>query len=347
MTRSQLWIAAAMTAALASSAWAQDRPANWVKRPSLADIQALWPARALKEGYGGKAVLSCTVTVQGALRSCIVVEETPRDGGFAAAALALSSQFMMTPALKGGVPVESSVRIPINFPQPDKATGSRLRPATDTDARGERVFGNLPWRAAPSFNEVLAAYPPKARAEKVSGSATLDCHIHKTGGVNGCQILHEAPERYGFGAAARALAPRFMAPVEDGKGESVVGDRVHIRVSFAASSLDTVTPVIGKTDWRAFPTMEDFTAVVPDAARAAKVYKARVVMLCTVAADGSLGECKVQSEDPAALGYGAAATRLAPFFRVAVWTEEGLPVVGGVLRVPLRFDLEEAMAAKP
>lgn len=347
MKRLQLWIAVLAWAALVGVASAQDRSANWVKRPSLADIQALWPARALKEGYGGKAILSCVVTVQGALRNCVVVEETPKDGGFAGAALALSSQFMMSPALKAGVPVESTVRIPINFPRPDKATGSRLRPVTDTDTHGERVFTNLFWRAAPSFGDVLAAYPQKARDEKVSGSVTLDCHIHKAGEVNGCQILHESPDRYGFGAAARSLASRFSAPTEDGKGGSLVGDRVHIRVSFAASSLDAVAPVIGKTDWRAFPTMEDFTAVIPKAARAAKAYKARVVMLCTVAADGALSGCKVQSEDPAALGYADAAIRLAPFFRVGIWTEEGLPVVGGVLRVPLRFDLEEAMAGKP
>lgn len=69
-------------------------------------------------------------------------------------------------------------------------------------------------------------------------------------------------------------------------------------------------------------------------------------MLCGVGADGALSECKVQSEDPAALGYGDAALRLAPYFRLAVWTEEGLPAVGGVVRMPLRFDLEAAMAAK-
>lgn len=338
-------LAAAML--VSSAADAQDRGPEWVKRPSLMDLQSVWPARALKEGYGGKATLSCTVTVQGALRACQVVEETPKGGGFGGAALALSPQFMMKPALKGGAPIEATVRIPIAFPTPDKATGSRLRPVTDTDFRGERVFTDLPWRQAPSYADVLAAYPAKARAEKVSGSATLDCRVDKDGRVSACRPLHESPEGYGFGPAARSLSHLFATPTDDGKGASVAGSRVHLRVSFAAETLDTTSPVIGKTDWLAFPDMDDFTSVVSPAARAAKVYKARVVMLCKVAEQGALRACKVQSEDPAGLGYGASAVALAPRFRVAVWTPEGLPVIGGSVRVPLRFDLEEAMAGAP
>lgn len=297
---------------LSSGASAQDRPPDWLKRPSLMDLQAVWPARALKEGYGGKATLSCIVTTQGALRACQVVDETPKGGGFGGAALALSPQFMLKPAQKGGAPVEATVRIPIDFPRPDKATGSRLRPVTDTDFRGERVFTTLPWRQAPSYAEVLAAYPAKARAAKVSGGVTLDCRIDKDGGVSACAAMHESPQGYGFGSAAKSLSHLFLTPTEDGKGASIAGSRVHLRVSFAAEALDTTSPVIGKPDWLAFPDMEDFTSVVSPAARAAKVYKARVVMLCKVVAEGALGDCQVQTEEPAGLGYAASAVALAP-----------------------------------
>jgi TonB family protein len=340
-------LAFASAVLVASAAVAQDRGPEWIKRPSLMDLQSVWPVRALKEGYGGKVTLSCTVTVQGALRACRVVEETPKEGGFGGAALALSSQFMMKPALKGGAPIEATVQIPIAFPTPDKATGSRLRPVTDTDFKGERVFTDLPWRQAPSYAEVLAAYPAKARAQKVSGSATLDCRIDKDGGISACRQLHESTEGYGFGAAARSLSDRFVTPTVDGKGVSIAGSRVHLRVSFAAEALDTASPIIGKPDWLALPGVGDFTSVVSPAARAAKVFKARVVMLCKVAAEGALADCNVQSEDPGGLGYGASAVALAPRFRLAVWTPEGLPVVGGTVRVPLRFDLEEAMAGAP
>ncbi|HZZ35832.1 MAG TPA: hypothetical protein VFE03_08910, partial [Caulobacteraceae bacterium] len=65
----------AALAALATSANAQDRDADWIRRPSADDIAAVWPAKALKQGYGGKAVISCVVTVQGTLRDCRVAEE--------------------------------------------------------------------------------------------------------------------------------------------------------------------------------------------------------------------------------------------------------------------------------
>jgi hypothetical protein len=92
--------------------------------------------------------------------------------------------------------------------------------------------------------------------------------------------------------------------------------------------------------------MEDFTAVIPAAARRAKVYQARVVMACVVGASGSLEDCKAVSEDPGGLGYADAALSLSKFFRLSVWTDEGLPTIGGQVRVPLRFDLTEAMAGK-
>ncbi|WP_411288240.1 hypothetical protein [Phenylobacterium sp.] len=55
--------------------------------------------------------------------------------------------------------------------------------------------------------------------------------------------------------------------------------------------------------------------------------------------------CKAQSEDPAGLGYAGAALALARTFRLAVWSDEGLPTIVGTVRVPIRFDLDDV--AKP
>jgi protein TonB len=77
------------------------------------------------------------------------------------------------------------------------------------------------------------------------------------------------------------------------------------------------------------------------------VLKARVVMLCTVAANGGLENCSTQSEDPAGYGYGAAMLKLAPSFRLSLWSTEGLPTIGGRVSVPIRFDLSDAPATKP
>ncbi len=347
MRATQLSVIGLAAALSASTAVAQDRQPDWVKTPSARDLEAVWPAKALKDGVGGKAVIACIVTVQGTLRGCRVESEDPAGAGFGGAAIALSSQFLMKPALKAGVPVEAGVRIPINFPRPDRATGSRLKPVTDTDFKGDRIYSRLPWSAAPSYAEVLAAYPQKAREKKVGGFATLNCRIDKDGHLSACRTMKEAPDNYGFGSAARTLSHSFVGPTDNGKGESIVGDHAAVQVTFAAASLDAAAPTIGRPDWKAFPTMEDFTAVVPQAARQAKVYSARVVMECKVGATGALEACKTSSEEPAGLGYAGAALALSGAFRLSVWTDEGLPTVGGVVRVPLRFDLQSAMQAKP
>src|SRR3954463_9990608 len=100
----------------ACPAWAQDKPADWLKRPSMQDLMIVMPGAAGRNGQGGKAVLDCTVTLQGALRDCKVASESPAGMGFGHAAVTLSAQLMMRPALKGGVTVESQVRIPVEWP---------------------------------------------------------------------------------------------------------------------------------------------------------------------------------------------------------------------------------------
>lgn len=340
-----LSVAPLLAAAMVATAGAQDRAADWVRRPTSDDLLAVWPAKALQEGYGGNATLACIVTLQGVLRDCRVESETPAGGGFGSAALILSRQFSMRPAMKDGAPVESQVRIPINFPKPGRATGSHIRPSTASDLPGRTVYRQLRWRKAPTFAEVLAAYPGKAKADKVGGAVTLGCRIGRDGRLSACEIVREAPERYGFGVAARRLASLFETAVERADGQSIAGGYAHLNVTFAAASIETQDPVIGRPEWVSLPNIEDMSAVVPDAAKAQKAFKARAVINCQVGASGELETCGVQSEEPAGLGYGDAAVALSRRFKLAIWTDEGLPIVGGKVRVPIRFDLDDYMRA--
>jgi len=317
--------------------------ADWLKKPSSDDLMAVWPVEAFRRSVGGKAVISCTVTVQGTLRACQIVSESPKGVGFGGAAVTLSRQFLMRPAVKDGIPIETTVSIPINFPAPRPETGSYLPPKFNPPMKRDRVYNRIPWKQAPSQADMLAAYPSRARAEKVSGTATLDCRLNKTGGISGCDILRESPKGFGFGAAARSMKDRFSGPLVDSTGQTLATARVTLTFSFPASALDGSTPGIGRPEWTMLPTLDDFTAVIPSAARKAEVYSARVVMACTVAAEGALESCVAQSETPVGLGYADAAIRLSPTFRLSVWTDEGLPTIGGKVRVPLRFDLETAM----
>lgn len=345
-------LAGLMLAALTAAplgARAQDVQADWLKKPTQRDLVAVWPTEAMKDGKGGKALIACIVTVQGGLRGCRVVEESPAGAGFGAAGVTISAQFLMRPATHDGKPVESQVRIPLNWPDMPVRTGSHLdRREAPEDPRPDKVISNVRWKQAPSFSDVLSTYPEKARAGQVSGRATLDCVFNRSGELSRCDVLQELPKSQGFGNAAKKLSPLFVGPTTDSSGASLSGVHVQLPFAFAAESLTSAAPVIGRPQWAGLPTSDDLVAAYPKDALKAGVLKARVVLNCTVVADGALSDCRVDSEDPAGHGLGKATLELVPAFRLGIWTPEGLPTLGGVVRVPIRYDFSaEPPPAKP
>ena len=84
----------------------------------------------------------------------------------------------------------------------------------------------------------------------------------------------------------------------------------------------------------------------PDAARLLDAYPAKplqagaggqAVRDCVLQLDGKARDCKVNSEAPADLGFGAAALSLAPYFPMSPATRAGVPVAGGVVKIPIVF----------
>ena len=82
-------------------------------------MRASWPYEAAQKGIGGRAVIQCSVDVQGLLQGCTVVSETPEGSGFGGSALLLAGSFEMKPKMVNGRPVAGGVvRIPIVFGDP-------------------------------------------------------------------------------------------------------------------------------------------------------------------------------------------------------------------------------------
>lgn len=65
----------------------------------------------------------------------------------------------------------------------------------------------------------------------------------------------------------------------------------------------------------------------------------RATISCTVTAKGTLESCEVQAEEPADMGFGEAALRMSKLFRMRPKTQDGAPVEGGSVRIPIRFNL--------
>lgn len=197
-----------------------------------------------------------------------------------------------------------------------------------------------PWFKAPSFADFAAAYPQAAKAQKVSGRVELDCAFIASGQLGRCDVLSERPAGQGFGAAARKVAQGFVGPTQLSNGRTITGSHTNLVINFSPDMLDQ--PKVALPQWTALPTPAQFQSAFPDAASKAGVLKAKVVMTCTVAADGGLTGCGIASEDPPGYGFGPATLPLAPAFRVKLWGTDGRPVVGGTVRAPIRYDLQQA-----
>jgi len=339
--------AAVLSAALAVGSAAigagDDSKPDWLRKPTARELIAVWPPTAWQKGVGGKATIKCVVSLQGALRDCQVLSETPAGEGFGQAAIALTPQMLFRPGMKDGRPIENgTVTLPIIFNQPDTALGTRLRGPGPYDSMPLKLATGVVWEQAPAVAEVLAAFPAKARDQKVTGHVTFDCMLKDDGRLSACKSIQEEPAGYGFIAAAKGLAGKFVGPTLDSSGQSLKGAHVHLMVTFPAEAIGASEPVIGKPHWTQLPAAADFAATFTDGANKAKVNKARVVLSCRVGEGGALQACQPVSEDPAGFGLGVAAAALASKFKVGVWTDEGLPTVGGRVRVPLVYNLTDA-----
>lgn len=315
-----------------------DTPADWLRRPTPEDLLSVWPKDAM--GKSGRATVACKVNTRGVLFDCQVDSEKPAGAGFGAAALALTPQLLMKPAMRGGAPVVSDVRIPINFSGPD-AKSHFANPMT-----GSPIVANPVWIDAPSQAAVAAVYPPKAAARRIGGHVTLVCTFDKDATPQHCRTMSDQPQGAGFAKAARSLAGQFKGPTNFSNGKSTKGVDVQMMFSFSPDVLDNkLSP--SRPMWLETPTAGDLIAAFPEAANEAGVKSARVVLSCTVAPRGRLDPCTVQSEEPKGYDIGKAMLPAATKFRLSPWSQDGLPLVGSNVRVPIRYAIEDKDAPPP
>jgi hypothetical protein len=326
-----IMFAAALAAIQADSTGAQfDTPPHWRRQPRADEFSGYFPAAA--RNSTGIVVLDCLIDTAGDAGDCRVVLETPRGIDLAWAAQRLEPRLKFVPASLGGRPVavRTTIKIPfVGIP------GSPTPTATVTPVL---LISHPMWGAAPTFEEMARVYPRAAAG--ASGEVTLACAVTEHWTLTRCGPTLEVPAGKGFAAAALRLTERFrLAP-----SPAAASMNRPLRVSVPFDFVDPKSPEFAdrrlvRPTWTVgFDPVEALKQFPADAA-AKGVTNGLGYARCVVGTDGALTGCAPVEGQGDGPGFSRAAVSIASAMRMNPWTENGGPVDGATVNLPIRFKL--------
>jgi TonB family protein len=331
----------AAVSAAAQNSSAPITPPEPLKRPTAAQYAERWPTDALKKGIGGHATLDCAVNVDGLLEDCQIKAESPPGMGFGRAAMALTPEVLMRPAMQSGHAVGGSrAKVRFDFDAygitPDSVPGLGTRIPGTRHGETVLVTSRAPWTQAPSSAQLADAYPKAAKADTAFGHVILSCRFKPNGALKNCDVDSEEPQGQGFGSAARSLVVDFQMDVRGVKPEDLGRLQISLPVHFVPSKGGLPERVLEHPEWLpGDDTSEDF---FPPKAAATGLATGRASLDCIADFEGRMKNCTVSSEEPAGLDFGAAAIRIASHMRLNPWTDGGEPADGAHVRLTIRVN---------
>ncbi|MDZ4370575.1 MAG: TonB family protein, partial [Phenylobacterium sp.] len=320
---------------------------DWLRRPTVEDVQKFYPALANALTLEGYALISCSVAADGRLPDCRALEEAPRGLGFGDAAVAMSRTFLMRPqTINGRAVAGGNVRVPIRFtlpppdptlrPPPEPASAGAMREALrlvdESRAAAKYEEGlrrdwiqsqpiNVPEASRKAAMEALSAATEAARPAARDALAKVLASIFSEAELRELADLAVMDAKYAevtktWEAESRASARGFWA-------RAAPQIRDHFCKSRSCATLPPLADVRGRRGWLDAPRWLES----PDAARLANLtptlpdalgLTGSARLACVVQSDGRIGQCAVDAEAPEGLGFGRAALRAASDFTLDV-----------------------------
>jgi hypothetical protein len=268
----------------------------------------------------------------------------------------LRPTFKLPPAMGADGPVEAQMDLAVTFHPPLRDIDlENLEKGGSVFSRGDvknnvvldhRYFRGNPmephavtmlsrpvWAMAPGFDDVAQAYP--AQAAGAEGYVVAHCQVLPTGDLKNCVSVKETPDALGFAKAALTLTPKFKVSPE----LTVSPDKKPLWVDIP---IRLPPPDAQKDRTIAIPHWLTDLAAAPNpfpAQAAAQGVKTGVgIADCVVGPAGALVQCAPQAGAPAGLGFSEAVAQLASVQKVALWSDDAGPVLGGQIRLELRLD---------
>ena len=96
--------------------------------------------------------------------------------------------------------------------------------------------------------------------------------------------------------------------------------------------------VITNPEWEQRPRGEDMKQFYPPEAEKRRL-AGETTLQCRVELSGALTACKVLRQSPKGAGFGEAGLKLTTLFRMKPMSQDGTPVAGGIVRIPIAFRL--------
>ena len=170
-----------------------------------------------------------------------------------------------------------------------------------------------PYAEALLKTQVMVAIPPAGCAWRARGFPALRDRIRL--------LKQPAP-----GPRRRTLGALLLAALTLGGGYT------------AWATQPSPGQTLVEPDWSSRPNGADLVRFYPPKALAVR-RGGTAVMQCRVDQAGSLSACTILREGPQGDGFGNAVLRMAPLFQMKPMSLNGRPVVGGIVRIPVKFQV--------